>query len=215
MRKWYPWLLVALAAAFSAAVYGSLPERVPSHWNSEGVIDGYSDRKFAAWLMPGILIAMALILPRLPSIDPRRENFAKFRPTYDLVVNAIMTMIAVLHVAILGSALGWPISMDKLMPFMVGALLVLLGNVMPRARSNWWFGIRTPWTLSNERVWERTHRIGGVLFVIAGILLMLSALVFPSGAFPMVMVTVVGASVIPFAYSYFAWRQETRRATNP
>ena len=139
MRKWYPWLLVVLAVAFSAAVYGRLPERMPTHWNTLGVVDGYASRHWGAWLMPGLLTIMALVLPRLPAIDPRRENYEKFRSTYDLVMAGIMTLITVLHVAMLGVALGWPISMTKLTPIMVGGLFTLMGNVMPRARPNWLF----------------------------------------------------------------------------
>jgi uncharacterized membrane protein len=204
--------MVAAALGFTAAMYGRLPERVPTHWDMNGAVNGDSSRAFAAWLVPGIMALMALVLPRLPAIDPRRANYAKFRPTYDLVVNGILTMLLVMHVAMLGFALGWPISMERFTPFMVGALLILLGNVMPRARPNWMFGIRTPWTLSNDRVWERTHRLGGVLFVIAGAALVLAALLFPSATFHVIIVAVVGASVVPLVYSYFAWRQESARA---
>ncbi|HUR92319.1 MAG TPA: DUF1648 domain-containing protein, partial [Gemmatimonadaceae bacterium] len=116
MRKWYPWILLALAAGFSVAVYGRLPERVPIHWDAEGVVNGDAPRAWGAWLMPAMLLVMALVLPRLPAIDPRRENYAKFRPSYDLIVDAVVTMIAVLHVAMLGVALGWPISMERLVP---------------------------------------------------------------------------------------------------
>jgi uncharacterized membrane protein len=204
--------MVAAALGFTAAMYGRLPERVPTHWDMNGAVNGDSSRAFAAWLVPGIMALIALVLPRLPAIDPRRANYAKFRPTYDLVVNGILTMLLVMHVAMLGFALGWPISMERFTPFMVGALLILLGNVMPRARPNWMFGIRTPWTLSNDRVWERTHRLGGVLFVIAGAALVLAALLFPSATFHVIIVAVVGASVVPLVYSYFAWRQESARA---
>ena len=161
--------------------------------------------------MPFIMAVMALVLPLLPNIDPRRENFEKFRPTYDLVINAVITVLAVLHVAMLGAALGWPVSMERLVPVMVGAMFILLGNVMPRARPNWWFGIRTPWTLSNDRVWERTHRLGGYLFVGAGALLMLVALLPASMAdvaLPIIIGICVAAGAIPLVYSYFAWKQE-------
>lgn len=211
MRKWYPWLLVAAATVFSLAVYNRLPDRVPTHWDAHGVVSGYGSRLFATWLMPFILTVMALVMPLLPNIDPRRENFEKFRPTYDLVINAVITVLAVLHVAMLGAALGWPVSMERLVPVMVGAMLILLGNVMPRARPNWWFGIRTPWTLSNDRVWERTHRLGGYLFVGAGALLMLVALLPASMAdlaLPIIIGICVAAGAVPLVYSYFAWKQE-------
>jgi uncharacterized membrane protein len=154
---------------------------------------------------------MALILPRLPAIDPRRDNYDKFRPSYDLVVNASMTVMALMHVATLGAGMGWPVPVVMVAPVMIGVLFVVLGNVMPRARSNWMFGIRTPWTLTNDRVWERTHRVGGMTFVGAGLLLIVSAFLRPTAMVAVLITASVLASVIPITYSYFAWRQETSR----
>jgi uncharacterized membrane protein len=208
MRKWYPWSLVAAATAFSLAVYNRLPQEIPTHWGLHGEVNGWSSRAFAAWLMPILMAVLALVLPFLPKIDPRGANFVKFRPTYDLVVNAIITMLGVIHVCMLGVGLGWPISMERITPLLVGGLLVLLGNVMPRARPNWWFGIRTPWTLSNDRVWERTHRLGGYLFVGAGLLLVLLAAFPPVIALPMLIAVVIVAVVVPLVYSYFDWKRE-------
>jgi uncharacterized membrane protein len=211
MRKWYPWLLLGLSLGFSAAMYSKLPAEIPSHWDAHGQINGTVARAWGAWLMPVVLLAMAIILPRLPQIDPRRENYEKFQSSYDLVVDAVMTMIAIMHVAMLGIAVGWPIRMERVAPVLVGALFVVIGNVMPRARPNWLFGIRTPWTLTNDRVWERTHRLGGLLFVVAGILLAVAGLLAPEAFFPIIIVGVVTAAVIPVVYSYFAWRQESNR----
>lgn len=211
MRKWYPWVLVAAAFVFSAVVFNRLPERVPTHWNAHGEVNGWGSRAFAAWLSPAIMALVALLLPFLPNIDPRRANYDKFRGTYDFVVLAVVAVVGVLHVAMLGSALGWPISMARLTPLLIGAVFLLLGNVLPRARPNWWFGIRTPWTLSNDRVWERTHRVGGYFFAGGGVLLMLLALLPPSLALPVIVVVAVVAGVVPLVYSYFAWRQETQQ----
>ena len=214
MRKWYPWILVGLSFGFSAAIYSRLPEQIATHWNTRGAIDDYSSRTWAAWLMPAVLLAMAVILPRLPAIDPRRANYEKFRPSYDTVISAVMTLIAAMHVVTLGAALGWPVPITTVTPIMVGALFVVLGNVLPRARPNWLFGIRTPWTLTNDRVWERTHRLGGMTFVAAGLLLIVSAFLAPAMMFGVLIVATVFASIIPVTYSYFAWKQESSRARN-
>ena len=211
MRKWYPWLLVGLAFGFSAAMYSKLPPEIPSHWDEAGRINGTMSRAWGVWLMPVVLLAMAIILPRLPEIDPRRENYEKFRPSYDLVVDAIMTLIALLHGAMLGAGAGWPVSMERITPILVGAMFVVIGNVMPRARPNWLFGIRTPWTLTNDRVWERTHRLGGLLFVLAGILLAASSLFLPKSMLPFLVGGVSLAAIVPVVFSYFAWRQEASR----
>ena len=201
--------MVVLAAGFSLVVFTRLPERMPTHWDAHGSVNGWSSRTLGAWLMPAIMAAIALILPALPRIDPRQANFEKFRPTYDLMIDAVITMLAAIHVAMLGAGLGWPVSMERITPLLLGGLFILLGNVMPRARPNWWFGIRTPWTLSNDRGWERTHRLGGYLFVVAGMSLLLLAVLPSSVALPLIITVTVVASVVPLVYSYFAWKQET------
>jgi uncharacterized membrane protein len=211
MRKWYPWLLVGTALGLSAVMFPRLPDRVPSHWDAAGNVNGYTSRAWAVSMMPAIMVALALILPRLPAIDPRRANYEKFRPTYDLVVNLVLALNLFIHAAVLGAGAGLRISMDKITPLAVGVVFLVLGNVLPRARSNWLFGIRTPWTLSSDRVWERTHRLGGVLFVIAGFLLIAAVFVPPRAAFVMMVATGGGAAIIPIVYSYFVWRQEARR----
>jgi uncharacterized membrane protein len=214
MRKWYPWLLVGLAFGFSAAMYSKLPAEIPSHWGMQGEVNDTMPRAWGVWLMPVVLLAMAIILPRLPAIDPRRENYEKFRPSYDLVVDAVMTLIAILHGAMLGAGAGWPVHMERIAPLLVGVMFVVIGNVMPRARPNWLFGIRTPWTLTNDRVWERTHRVGGLLFVIAGILLAIAAFAVPTTFIPVMVVCVTTAAIVPVVYSYFAWRQELNNVKN-
>jgi uncharacterized membrane protein len=209
MRKWFAPLLIIATIAFSAAIYSRLPERVPVHWSLTGDINRYGSRVEGAFLLPGMMIVVWLLLRFLPRIDPRRANYAKFSDTYDLLVNSLVTLFAVMHVALIGTALGWPISMERLVPALVGLQFLILGNALPRARPNWWFGIRTPWTLSNDRVWMRTHRVGGYLLAGAGVVLLIAA------ALPRIWTVALGGAAVALAafgsliYSYFAWKQET------
>ncbi|HEU4564854.1 MAG TPA: SdpI family protein [Gemmatimonadaceae bacterium] len=208
MRKWLPALFLAASVAFSIWAYPQLPERVVTHWGPNGEPDGWSGRAFAAWFIPLLGLGTWLLLRWVPSIDPRRANYEKFRPTYDLLVALIVGFVAAIHVVVLGVALGWPLSIERVVPVGIGLLFVVLGNLLPRARSNWFFGIRTPWTLSSERVWERTHRVGGYLFVAGGLALVVTALVLPKMG-PTVLVAVVGVVSIGIAaYSYLLWRRE-------
>jgi uncharacterized membrane protein len=211
MRKWFGLAAILLAAGFGAIVYPRLPDRVPSHWNFRGEVDGWTGPLAAVLLMPAIGVAMWILLRVFPRVDPRRENYAKFQGTYDILVNTIVTFLALVHVVVLASAIGWPVSIERLMPAGMGLLFIVIGNFLPRARPNWFLGIRTPWTLTNDRVWERTHRVGGYLFVIAGVVftvMALSPLPLPGAA---IAATVCGVAVISIAYSFVAWRQETAR----
>lgn len=210
IRRLYPALVIGAGFLFSAIVYNRLPSEVPLHWDWEGEVDRYGSRLEGAFLMPAIALGIWIMLTVAPKIDPRRANYQKFRGTYDLVVYGTITMLILLHVLILGSVLGWPISIRRVVPAIVGVLLIVIGNVLPRARSNWWFGVRTPWTLSNERVWAKTHRVAGYLLAVAGVVMLASA------AFPSLVTTwlalcaAVFAAIGSIVYSYLAWRKETR-----
>ena len=172
-------------------------------------MDRYGSRAEGAFLWPGLMLVVWMLLRFLPRIDPRRANYAKFAETYDLVVNSLVALFAVMHVALVGIALGWPISMGRLVPALVGLQFVIFGNALPRARPNWWFGIRTPWTLSNDRVWMRTHRLGGYLLAGAGVVLLVAA-AFPSvWTFALGVASALSAVFGSLIYSYFAWKQET------
>jgi len=211
MRKWYPAVLVVCAFAVSVVAYGRLPARVPVHWDVHGQVNGYGSRAVGAFLLPSIMLIIAILIPALPKIDPREQNYEKFRPSYDLIFGAVLTVLFIGYLAALGRTLGMHVPIERVIPAAVGLLLVVLGNVMPRVRPNWMIGIRTPWTLSNDRVWTRTHRVGGYLFTAAGLLLVVT-IVLPLGAsgFRVGIGAVAAAALGSAAYSYVAWRQETR-----
>ena len=211
MRKWYPILVIGIAFAVTIAVYPQLPERIPTHWNARGEADGFGSRAFGAFITPVVMLLMFGLVSVLPHIDPRKTNYSKFESTYDIVVNLVLTFTLAVQFVILAASLGAEIAVERVIPFGVGALFAILGNVLPRTRSNWMIGIRTPWTLSSDRVWERTHRVGGYLLFGAGIIVMLAALGAPSRLIaPITMVAIFGATGGSFVYSYAAWRQEQR-----
>ncbi|MGI8496099.1 MAG: SdpI family protein [Gemmatimonadaceae bacterium] len=210
MRKWIPAVAVLVALLASALAYPHLPDPMPSHWDAHGRVNGTMGRFWGAFLLPLVMLPLWALLRWLPTIDPRRANYARFQGTYDVVVSCAIGMLALIHMTVLAVALGYPIPIDRITPIAVGALLIVIGNLLPRARPNWFFGIRTPWTLSNDRVWERTHRVGGYLMMATGVLLVIT------GAFGVVwlplVVTVCGLGMVVglLGYSYVAWKQETR-----
>jgi uncharacterized membrane protein len=210
MRNVIPGLLVAAALIFTALVYPSLPESMVTHWGMDGTPDGHSSRAFGAWLIPAVMFGVWLIMRVLPKIDPRRENYARFAGTYTTLITVVIAFMGLMHVAILGVALGWPIAVPRVIPFAVGAMFVIIGNLLPRARPNWFVGIRTPWTLSSDRVWERTHRLGGVLFVASGLVMIAATFGPPWLLGPAIGVAFVLGGLIPVLYSLVLWMRERK-----
>jgi uncharacterized membrane protein len=211
MRKWYPALLIVIMAIASVIAYPRLPERVPIHWDLHGQTNRWQSRGHAVLFLPIAAVVLWGVLRALPSIDPRRANYSKFQPTYEFMVGATLTVIALIHLAVLASGIGMPIAIHRVIPIALGIILLAIGNQLPRARSNWWFGIRTPWTLSNDRVWERTHRVGGYLMTVAGVVIALGVFI-PGRIEPPLVIACVAASTLgSIIYSYFAWKQETSR----
>lgn len=208
MRRYLPLLFIAITLLISALVYDKLPDRVPSHWNSSGEVDGYSSRAAGAFLLPLVALGVWALLRVIPRIDPRRENYDKFRGTFDVIVAATVGFLCVMHIGILGFTLGLPIAVDRVVFGSIALLLILLGNFLPRARPNWFVGIRTPWTLSSDRVWERTHRVGGYAFALAGVIMLAALLLAPAYLMHITVTVAMAMTVFVLGYSYVAWRQE-------
>lgn len=207
-HTWYSAIVIATAAAASAAAYPRLPDRVPVHWNFSGEADRFGTRLEGAWLLPAVMVGVWLAMRLLPKIDPRRDNYAKMESTYEFVVNATLTAMLAMHLVVLAAAYGYDVPMRRFVPLLFGAFFIALGNVLPRARPNWWFGVRTPWTLSSDRVWTRTHRVAGYAMTITGLVVLVAAVV--PGLWPLVgaLAVAIVAAFWMVIYSYIAWRQE-------
>jgi uncharacterized membrane protein len=215
MRKWIPLLIIAAAVIASAIVYPNLPPLIPTRWDISGHVNGWSSRFWGAWMMPILLVAIWGLMRVLPAIDPRGANYAKFGDAFETIIVSIMLFMLGLHVVMLRAALGYPVAMERVVPTGVGVLLAVIGNLLPRARPNWFVGIRTPWTLSSDRVWEKTHRFGGHIFVVGGMLIVLAALATPQWAHIVVISVVLLCTAAVFAYSYLEWKHEQSPAPTP
>jgi len=158
-------------ASFAAGVYvyPQVPDRMPSHWNAAGQVDGYMPKPLSLFLIPfGSLVMLGLFL-LIPRVDPLRKNIEGFRGYCDGFVVLLTFYLLYIQGLSIASALGYRFNMNQLLVPAAGALFVYLGVLLGKAKRNWFIGIRTPWTLSDERVWDETHRIGGRLLVLAGL----------------------------------------------
>jgi uncharacterized membrane protein len=208
MRKWIPLLIVAAAFIASAVVYPGLPDRIPTHWNLAGQPDDWSNRTWGAWALPIFLLGMWALVQVLPRIDPRGANYAKFGGAFEGIIVSVMLFMLALHLVVLRASLGYAVQMQRIIPIGIGVLFIVIGNLLPRARPNWFVGIRTPWTLSSDRVWEKTHRFGGRVFVVAGILITIAGFLLAQWAHAVLFTVVLTCAATVLIYSYLEWKRE-------
>jgi uncharacterized membrane protein len=208
VRKWIPLVLIVIAVFVSIFAYPHLPDRVPTHWNASGEVNGWSSRLWGAWMLPLIMALIWLILRAVPHIDPRKANYAKFQGMYDWLVILVIAFMLAIHVVIILAATGSPIEMHKVMMPSVGIFIAALGFLLPRVHPNWFVGIRTPWTLTSDISWERTHKIAGPLFIALGVLIVASTAIAPTTAIWILVVAAVGITIFLFAYSYQVWKED-------
>lgn len=207
--RWTGPLLVAGMVAFSLAVWPSLPERVATHWNVAGEVDGWMGRTAAALAMPALALPLWAMMLLLPRIDPERRSLEKLGGDYLFLVHLVLLFLGAIHVAMLGHALGWNVDVPAFVLVAVGLLFVGIGNYLPRVRPNWTVGIRTPWTLSSEKVWRRTHRLAGRTMVAGGLLAAAAAFLPEPARAVASLSALLGGALAPAAYSYFAWKRDT------
>jgi uncharacterized membrane protein len=210
--RWFGAVVVGLMVVASALVFDRLPDRIPTHWNIDGEADGWMARWPGAFLSPMLGLGLWLLMPVLRGLDPRRKNYERFDATFWIVVNVVLLFVALVHGATLAAALGWPVDVARVILVALGLLAVALGNYLPRVRSNWWMGIRTPWTLEDEEVWRDTHRLAGRTFVMAGVVMLGAAFLPSRSAFFVSMGAFMAAALLPAAYSYVLWRRKPREA---
>jgi uncharacterized membrane protein len=211
MKTKTTWIVLAIlvAAAFltGLAALGFLPERVASHWNAQGQADGTSSALAGILMLPAVMAGTALLMMGIPYIDPLKENIEAFRTDYNGIVVAMAGFLLYLHVLTLLWNLGVEFQMNSLLAPGFGGLFFLMGEMIGKARRNFFIGIRTPWTLSSDRVWQRTHERGATGFKLAGALTLLS-IPFPQWAFLFMIGPVLVVSVYTLVYSYVEFQRE-------
>ncbi len=200
-------ILIAIAAMVGLALWNQLPDPMPSHWNTAGEVDGYMSKFWGVWLMPLMTLGITLLLAAVPSIDPLKANIAQFRNLYNFFIVGFVAYMLYVYGLTLSAALGYQFNMTYMLMPVVGLLFIGISFLIENAKRNFFIGIRTPWTLVSDNVWEKTHKLGAQTFRIGGALVIVSAFLGENG-FWLLMVSLLFAALVPVAYSYIAWRQE-------
>lgn len=210
-KEWPPLLIIILGFFTGVYFYQNFPDQVASHWNIEGVVDGYSGRLSAAFLLPIINLGLYLMLSFLPLLDPLRERYREFLGLYGKIKLLMAVFLFALHILTGLNGLGINVSFGLVFPVLIGALLSSIGYLLRRVKTNWFFGIRTPWTISSEVVWDKTAIFGSRIFIVSGILIAISSLVNSFIRAVILISSIVVMAVAPFIYSFIVYRQENKR----
>jgi len=200
-------LLILAAVALSLAAGPALPEQVVTHWNARGQADGFSSRLTAMLLLPAMMAGITLLLLAIPRIDPLKANIRLFRSDYNLFIVLMNLFLLYVHVLTVLWGLGARFDMNRAIPPAFGLLIFFVGVLLGKARRNYMVGIRTPWTLASDAVWDKTHRLGGLLFKISGALA-LAGVLFPAYTYLFVLLPVLATAVWTIIYSYILYRRE-------
>jgi len=199
----------ALAVVFfilAGAFYPFMPELMTSHWNAKGEADGMMSRFWGLFLFPLVSLGITVLLLAIPKIDPLKANIQKFKSYYYGFIISFLVYFLYIYILTLVWNLGWKFNFSQMIIPAVGILMFIVGVLTSKAKRNFFIGIRTPWTLSSDEVWNRTHRLGGIMFKIAGIVILLLSFVSEIAIYVLLGLA-LGITVWLIVYSYILFRR--------
>jgi uncharacterized membrane protein len=202
--------LIAISIVAGVLLWNQLPDLMASHWNANDQVDGYMPKFWGVFMMPLMVLGMYVLFLVIPGIDPLKANIAQFRGAFNLFIVLISVFMLYIH----GLTLAWSLGYQDfkmsaaMLPFM-GVLFIFIGYMLRQAKRNFFIGIRTPWTLSSDTVWEKTHQLGSVLFMVSGALAFIGSFLGGELAFWLFFVPLMGSALFLVIYSYILYRSET------
>lgn len=200
-------IVCMLILIISASAYFFLPETIPVHFNGQGAVDRYGNRmEIFVFAFISLAASAALLLAR--RMDPKRENYERFMKTfYTIIFMVNLIILGIMFMTLMESFHPGSINVNIFMCMLLGMMFATIGNIMPKTKSNFMIGVRTPWTLSSDEVWYRTHRMAGKLWFIGGIVLMMGGFLSPDFVIIFIVAAALLLSIIPCIYSYICYRQ--------
>ncbi len=202
--------VVLILVSFAAGIYfyPQLPDKMASHWNAQGEVDGYMSKFWAMFLFPLVAAGILLMFWIIRKIDPLRNNIEKFKKYFNILMIMLVAFFVFVYALTLAWNLGYEVNFQIFLFPAIGVLFFYIGVLMKHAKRNWFVGIRTPWTLSSDKVWDETHRVGGDLFKISGIIT-ITGLFFPAQAIYLILIPILASTNFVVVYSYLLYRKES------
>ncbi len=202
-------LLILFSFISSIHFYPLMPDKIASHWNVKGEIDGYMSKFWGLFLIPLILSGIGLLFILIPRMDPLKANIEKFRKHYNVFIFLFLIFMLSIQFHLILWNLGIKISPNVIFPIELGVLFFYTGILCKNSKQNFFIGIRTPWTLSSEMVWEKTHKIGGKLFKITGII-NITGIFFRKYILYFIFIPLILTLLYTIIYSYFEYQKEMK-----
>jgi len=199
-------ILILISIIATIFIYTSLPGKIPIHWNVKGEIDAYRSKSFI-WFTALLPLVIYLLMIYIPEIDPKRESYKKHKKAYEILINILVPFFIMIHWIAIFSALGYPVSIARIIPIGIGILFLVIGNYMGQIRPNYTFGIKLPWTLADETVWKKTHRVGSITFILSGLIFIIAGIINKSYSFIMAILTIFVALIYIAIYSYLEYKK--------
>ena len=199
--------IIVLLFLIGMLSYQYLPDKIAGHWNSQGDVDGDMPKFLGIFLVPIIAVGLFLLFILVPKIDPLKENYKKFKNYYDSFILVMIIFMPYVYLLTIIWNFGIKFNMTSTLIPAVGVLFIYIGIILRNIKRNWFIGIRTPWTISSDRVWSKTHKLGSKLFIISGIITILG-IFFPKYMIWFILIPVVISSIVCVVYSYLEFRKE-------
>ena len=209
-KELIPITLITLLFAVSFYLYPKMPERMPIHWNAAGEINNYGNRFLGLFLMPVFLAAIYVLFLFLPRIMVYQKNFEKFKNHFYGFKIVFLLFFITIYIATLLPNFGINVNFGYIVAPALAILFLYIGYMLKFAKRNYFIGIRTPWTLANEKVWDKTHELGSKLFIIKAIVI-LSAVFFPKRMIWFILLPIIAVVSFLFVYSYILYRKEVKK----
>jgi uncharacterized membrane protein len=200
-------IVVIASITISIVAYTYLPDTIASHWNYLGEADGFSSKTVNLIAFPLLIVFLGALLNYIPRLDPKQSTILTFIKEYNRFIDILLIFFLTLQVQVIAWNLGYKVSMSVYMPIMLGILFYYIGDLIGKTKTNYTIGIRTPWTLSSEKVWDDTHKLGAKLFKLSLPVFIVSAF-FQSLSFLMVIGYILLIVIVLFAYSYSEYKKE-------
>ncbi|MBR6585488.1 MAG: DUF1648 domain-containing protein [Firmicutes bacterium] len=195
-------IVIILPVLIGLVLWNQLPDQVPTHWNANGEIDGWSSKYFAVFIMPLIMLSVHILCKTVTTMDPKNKNITSKPLNLVFWICPVMSIFA--GCCTYAAALGIEVNMNTLAPAIIGIIFILIGNYLPKCQQNYTVGIKVPWTLHDENNWNATHRFAGPVWMAGGVSLTILGIFGLELLFAAVLLII---AILPMIYSYLYYKK--------